>query len=199
VTVFVLITTGEKKQGKEERWKDMVLSQCRFDDLSGLLGSQALLLCSHDEERKAEMLDTLTQIGAYRVSYFSSSQEPNPLAFGFYIRGEKAPQDVYSRDAKTQLYAGLFLIHTKLQIRNLRGLYVDVDSISNLMRPAYLQLKRDLINGFIRRVFILDESALFGAGEAEDDLRLVYETVGGFDLFVCQEGECVPVGFTWNK
>ena len=176
----------------------MVVSQCRFDDLSGQLGNQALLLCSHKEERKAEMLDTLTQIGAYRVSYFSSSQEPNPLAFGFYIRGEKATQDVYSQDAKMQLYAGLFLIHTKLQMRNLRGLYVDVDSINNLMRPAYLQLKHDLINGFLRRVFILDEAALFGTGEAEDDLRMVYETVGGFDLLVCREGDCVPVEFPWH-
>jgi hypothetical protein len=145
------------------------------------------------------MLDTLTQIGAHRVSYFSSSQEPNPSAFGFYIRGEKTTLDVYSRDAKMQLYAGLFVIHTKLQMRNMRGLYVDVDSINNLMRPAYLQLKRDLINGFIRRVFILDESALFGTEEAEDDLRMVYKSTGGFDLLVCQEGECMPFEFAWRK
>lgn len=144
------------------------------------------------------MLDTLMQIGAYRVSYFSNSQEPSPLAFGFYIRGEKMPQDVYSRDAKQQLYAGLFLIHTKLQMRNMRGLYVDVDSIDNLMRPAYLQLKRDLINGYIRRVFVLDKSALLGTHQAEEDLREVYQAVGGFDLLVCHEGECVPVEFTWH-
>lgn len=176
----------------------MVAGRSKFGDLSGQLDSQALSLCSHGEERKAEMLDTLTQIGAYRVSYFSCSQEPNPLAFGFYIRGEKTAQDVYSQDAKQQLYAGLFLIHTKLQMRNMRGLYVDVDSINNLMRPAYLQLKRDLTNGFIKRVFLLDESALFGTGEAEDDLRMAYETAGGFDLLVCREGECVPVEFPWH-
>lgn len=143
------------------------------------------------------MLDTLMQTGSYRVSYFDNSCEHNPFAFGFYIRGEKAAQDEYSRDAKQQLYAGLFLIQSKLQMVNLRGIYVDVDVADNLERPGYLQLKRDLINGCMRRVFVLDESALLGSSKAANDLQNLYTLVGGFELIVCREGECVPVEFPW--
>lgn len=143
------------------------------------------------------MLDALTQIGAHRISYLSDSHSVDPLAFGFYIRGEKESCDAYSRDAKQQLYAGLVLIHSKLQMQHLCGIYMDVDTIENLERPAYLQLKRDLINGYFKRVFVLDESALFGSKTAEEDLRKVYELIGGFELIVCHEGECVNKRLPW--
>lgn len=145
------------------------------------------------------MLDTLMTIGSYRVSYFNDSLNVNPLAFGFYIRGEKVAQDAYSRDAKKQLYAGLMLIQNRLQMHNLRGIYVDVDVIVNLQRPAYTQLKRDLISGYFRRLFVLDESALLGTRPAEDDLREVYDLCGGFELLVCRDGDCAPVDLPWQK
>lgn len=145
------------------------------------------------------MLDTLMRIGAYRVSYFNNSLNVNPLVFGFYIRGEKAAQDAYSRDAKQQLYAGLMLIHSKLQMHNLRGIYVDVDVVENFQRPAYMQLKRDLISGYFRRVFVLDESAFLGTRPAEDDLREVYDLCGGFELVICRNGDCATVDLPWQK
>jgi len=145
------------------------------------------------------MLDTLMTIGAYRVSYFNNSLNVNSLAFGFYIRGEKMAQDAYSRDAKNQLYAGLMLIQSKLQMHNLRGIYVDVDSLENLQRPAYVQLKRDLISGYFQRVFVLDESALLGTRPAENDLHEVFDLCGGFELLVCRDGECAPVKLPWQK
>jgi hypothetical protein len=139
------------------------------------------------------MLDTLMKIGAYRVEHFESEFQADPFAFGFYIRGEVTTTDAYSRDAKTQLYAGLMLIHSKLQMKHLRGIYLDMDYLENLQRPAYVQLKADLINGLFKRVFVLDESALLGTLEAEKDLHKIYLTVGGFELLVCREGECIPL------
>lgn len=145
------------------------------------------------------MLDTLMTIGSYRVSYFNDSMNVNPLAFGFYIRGEKGAEDAYSRDAKNQLYAGLMLIQDRLQMHNLRGIYVDVDAVENLQRPAYMQLKSDLISGYFRRVFVLDESALLGTPSAERDLRKVYDLCGGFELLVCRDGDCATIELPWNK
>lgn len=139
------------------------------------------------------MLDILMKIGAYRVEHFESEFQVDPFAFGFYIRGEVDTEGAYSHDAKTQLYAGLMLIHSKLQMSHLRGIYLDVDCLENLQRPAYVQLKADLINGLFKRVFALDESALLGTVKAEKDLHQVYLAIGGFELLVCKEGECIPL------
>lgn len=136
------------------------------------------------------MLDTLMKIGAYRVEHFEIDYRENPDAFGFYIRGEKSEKGVYCRDAKSQLYAGLMLIQSKKMMGNLRGIYVDVDELSNLERPAYVQMKADLINGLFRRIFVLDASALWAPGIVAEDLQRLYKAAGGFVLLVCQEGEC---------
>ncbi len=138
------------------------------------------------------MLDSLMKIGAYRVEHFENIDRIDPEAFGFYIRGELKGASAYSRDAKTQLYAGLMMIHSKVQMAHLRGIYVDVDSIENLQRPAYLQMKEDLIAGLFRRILVLDEAALLGSADAQVDLYQVYIAIGGFELLVCRDGECVP-------
>jgi hypothetical protein len=122
-----------------------------------------------------------------------------PSAFGFYIRGEKAEQDAYSYDAKRQLYAGLMLIQARLEMRNLCGIYIDVDSIDNMKRPAYLQMKQDLVIGCFKRIFTLNESALLGTPAAEIDLHETYDAAGGFDLFVCLDGDCVQVELPWLR
>ena len=136
------------------------------------------------------MLDTFMKIGAYRVERFECDYRVDPGGFGFYIRGEKTYDGAYSRDAKSQLYTGLMLIHSKQMMGHLRGIYVDVDSLENLERPAYMQLKVDLLNGLFRRIFVLDESALWAPGRVEDDLRLLYLAAGSFELLVCRDGDC---------
>ncbi len=139
------------------------------------------------------MLDTLMRVGAHRIEYFESRFPGNPQAFGFYIRGEKDPRDVFSRDAKYQLYSGLMLIHSKGQMQNLAGIYVDVDALDNLKRPAYLQFKQDLLSGLFRRVFVLDESALLGQAAAEADLMALFLESGGFEFMVCKNDDCVAI------
>ena len=137
------------------------------------------------------MLDTLLKFGAYRVEHFEYEYQADPSAFGFYIRGQKQ-EGVYCRDAKSQLYAGLMLIHSKQMMNHLRGIYVDVDALDNLQRPAYRQMMTDLLNGLFKRIFVLDESALLGTPAADEDMRLIYRTAGGFELLVCRNGECTP-------
>ncbi|HNR03157.1 MAG TPA: hypothetical protein PKK59_11540 [Anaerolineaceae bacterium] len=138
------------------------------------------------------MLDSMMKIGAYRVEHFENINRIDPQAFGFYIRGELKDAAAYSRDAKAQLYAGLMMIHSKALMAHLRGIYVDVDSIENLQRPAYLQMKSDLVAGLFKRIFVLDEAAILGSAAARADLFQVYVAVGGFDLLVCKNGECMP-------
>lgn len=137
------------------------------------------------------MLDTLMRVGAHRIEYLDDSR--NPQAFAFYIRGNKKAGDVICKDAKSQLYAGLLLIHHKLQMTHLAGIYVDVDGLENLQRPAYLQLKQDLMAGKFSRVFILERSALLGTPQAVHDLQQLYFACSGFELMVCREGECVAL------
>ena len=136
------------------------------------------------------MLDTFMRIGAYRVERFECDSRANPNAFAFYIRGEKTNSGAYCRDAKSQLYTGLMLIQSKKMIGSLRGIYVDVDELHNLQRPAYMQLKVDLINGLFRRIFVLESTAIWGPGIVEEELRQLYLAVGGFELLECREGEC---------
>jgi hypothetical protein len=143
------------------------------------------------------MLDTLMRVGAHRIEYLDDTR--NPQAFAFYIRGNKRDGDVICKDAKSQLYAGLLLIHNKLQMTNLTGIYVDVDSLENLQRPAYQQLKQDLMAGMFKRVFILDRTALLGTPQSDQDLQQLFFRCGGFELLVCREGECVALDlFTTN-
>ena len=141
------------------------------------------------------MLNTLMKNGAYRIDHFENKAGSEEQAFGFYVRGEPAGADAYSRDAKSQLYAGLMLIHTRLGMKNLRGIYIDVDRADNLQRPAYAQLKADLISGLFKTVFTLGENALLGSEVAKADMRRVHQLCGGFELLVCKDGVCTAVQF----
>lgn len=138
------------------------------------------------------MLNTLMTNGAYRIDYFECTTGGEGQTFGFYVRGEPTATDAYSRDAKSQLYAGLMLIHSRLGMKNLRGVYVDVDRVENLERPAYKQLKADLVSGLFKTVFALEETALLGSSATRLDLQQVYRLCGGFEFIVCKEGVCAP-------
>jgi len=138
------------------------------------------------------MLDTFMKIGAYRVERFEVEDRMDPDAFAFYIRGEKAESGPYCRDAKSQLYAGLMLIRAKGMMQHLSGIYVDVDELVNLQRPAYRQLKADLVEGLVKRIFVLEDAAIWAPGIVAEDVRQLYLAVGGFELLVCREGDCTP-------
>lgn len=139
------------------------------------------------------MLDSMMKFGAHRVDYFYPRLDENKKAFGFYIRAEISPNEIYCREAKRQLYTGLSIIQSKHEMKNLMGIYLDVDSLNNLYRPAYQQLKDDLRNGLFKRLFVLDEKALVGSLLADKDVYELYTLVGGFEILTCKDGDCVPV------
>jgi hypothetical protein len=130
------------------------------------------------------MLDTLLKFGSYRVDYFDRSGL-NPLAFAFYVRGGMNAHSHYSLEAKHQLYRGLALISSRLGLDNLAAVYIDVNDITNLQRPAYLQLKRDLLDGMFRRLFVLQDSALLGNPAADRDFNELRSSIPGFELLCC--------------
>ena len=130
------------------------------------------------------MLDTLMKFGAYRVDYFGNQYQRNPNAFGFYIRAEVEEGSPYSRESKHQLYEGLDLIQNKLGMGNLVGIYVDVNCLKNLSRPAYHQMKMDIVAGYFSRILILEEAAIFGCPGSEQDLIDLADLVGSIHVWV---------------
>mgnify|MGYP001765395783 FL=1 len=135
------------------------------------------------------MLDTLMKFGAYRVNYFDTQKLRDPESFGFYIRAEIEEGQVYSHDAKHQLYAGLDLIHRCLGMRNLIGIYLDVNCLKNLARPAYLQMKKDILAGCFKRILVLNDQAISGCPGSEKDLRELAGLVGGLEILSWQHSK----------
>jgi hypothetical protein len=139
------------------------------------------------------MLDTMMKFGAFRVDYLNLGLDKDRKAFGFYLRAEIPAGDQYSREAKHQLYTGLSIITCKLEIKHLVGIYLDVDSLDNLERPAYQTMKNDMLKGMFKRLFVLDEHAIMGSPAADYDLLKFFIQSGGFELFTCKNGECIPL------
>jgi hypothetical protein len=142
------------------------------------------------------MLDSLMKFGAHRVNYFEALNEHNPEAFGFYIRAEIPAGQAYSHEAKYQLYAGLDLIQRCLGMKNLAGIYVDIDCLKNLQRPAYQQLRRDVLSGHFRRILVLNRLSISGCPGSDRDLSELSAQVGGVELLVWQHSglSALPVG-----
>lgn len=139
------------------------------------------------------MLDAMTKFGGYRVDYLHHGLENDRKAFAFYLRAEINSGDNYSHDAKRQLYKGLTIIKQHLEFKHLAGIYLDVDNLNNLNRPAYQQMKRDMLNGMFKRLFVLDERAVLGSAEADHDMLMLFIQTRGFELFTCKNGECLPL------
>lgn len=136
------------------------------------------------------MFEALMKMGGYRVDYLNRQAAGSPQALGFYVRGQLEDGQPYSKEAKRRLYTGLAVIQALLGSENLVSVYVDVNHPDNLSRPAYVQLKNDLRQGLVRRVFTVDINDLAGAPNAVEDLRNVYREVGGFDLLEFDRDGC---------
>ena len=128
------------------------------------------------------MLEALMKIGGYRVERFIHSAQTGD-EFGMYVRGMLSGAEVYSRVAKQQLYYGLATLYKLGELKSLAGIYLDIAQLEDLQRPAYQQLKHDMLEGRFHRVMILDVCALFGCEAAEKDLKKLSRRVAGFELF----------------
>jgi hypothetical protein len=139
------------------------------------------------------MYETLMKLGSYRVDYLNVSTRGTTGAFAFTVCGEPPNENSYSASAKRILYTGLSLIQQTLGSNNLVAVYLDVDAIDNLHRPAYQQMKQDLRAGMFRRVFDLRASDLMANHILARELERLYREVGGFDLLTFEGGAFKPV------
>lgn len=138
------------------------------------------------------MLEALTKFGGYRIDQFEQNRG-NADAFALYVRGGLVPGSLYSLEAKQQLYYGLALVHSMLGLENLAGVYVDVNDLGNLDRPAYRHMKGEILAGQISRVLILDRSALLGIPAADHDVAELFRQVRRLELFTVVSGEVQPI------
>ena len=139
------------------------------------------------------MFETLMTKGGYRIDLVNRKAGGTGDALGFYVRGDLAKGVPYSLDAKHHLYAGLDAIRKYHDEKNLYAVYLDIDRICNLARPAYLQLKRDLLYGAFRKVFVFSPDDLLGCEAAIRDLVALYRRVKGFELITEQQGILTPI------
>lgn len=130
------------------------------------------------------MFATLMEKNGHRVEYWHECMRGKPMSLGFYVRGEIFPGDQYSVSARFHLTVGMLVIERDLGLSNLHGLYVDIDSAENLYRPAYVQLKQDLIEGAIRKVFVFELEDLTMLQEGCMEFNQITPMVGGIELLV---------------
>lgn len=138
------------------------------------------------------MLDALTKFGGYRIDHFEQNCG-NTNAFAFYVRGGLVPGSLYSLEAKQQLYFGLALIQSLLGLEKLAGVFVDVNDLVNLDRPAYRELKREILAGKVRRVLVLDPSAILGNPVADRDVAALFQRVDRLEIFTVIAGVERPI------
>ncbi len=130
------------------------------------------------------MLDSLMKFGAYRVEHFVPLDQLASDSFGLYIRAEIEKGQVYSHEAKYQLYMGLDLIHRLLGMQNLAGIYLDIDCLKNMQRPAYQQMKSDVLAGYFHRILVLNSLAISICPGSDTDLHELAGKAGGLELLI---------------
>jgi len=139
------------------------------------------------------MLDVLMKFGAHRIDYLESSAAGVSDGAAFYLRADSPAEEQYNREAKHQLYQGLALIAASIGLHKLVGVYIDVNDLENINRPAYQRLKMDLLDGMFRKVFVVNTNALLGHPAADADIRDLYWSAGGFEMITLENGRVEPL------
>jgi hypothetical protein len=134
------------------------------------------------------MLEALMKFGGYRIERFAKSVGSGE-EFGFYIRPQIGSKGDFFAAAKSQFYYGLAMIDLHNEMDHLAGIYVDIDDLENLQRPAYQAMKLDLEAGLFHKVMILEREALLGCVTAEVELFGLSKDISGLELFRFQAGE----------
>lgn len=137
------------------------------------------------------MLDKLMKNGSYRVDYFSPHACGSDDAYGFYVRGDVSDNDAYSISAKRHLYAGLLVIEETLGMKNLVGIYVDVDRAENMRRPAYQAMKSDIRKGYFKQIFVMCPEDLLDDQNCIADLLELENEVGSLTIITYNEDTCL--------
>ncbi len=130
------------------------------------------------------MLDVMMKNGNFRVDYLNPMPSQPARMFAFYVCGSVADHEHYGHDVKKRLFVGLDVIKRMMGMENLAAVYLDVNDSTNVQRPGYEQMKRDLADGLFRRIFVLRLDDLFAGSEMMDDLMTFSMTIGGFEVLV---------------
>ncbi len=139
------------------------------------------------------MLDVLMKLGGHRIDYFEGNAAGISDGAAFYLRADPPVDDLYSRESKHQLYLGLAIIAASVGLHKLVGIYIDVNHLNNVNRPAYQQLKLDLLDGLFRKVYVIDSRALLGHPTADADICDLYWSAGGFEMITFENGMSQPI------
>ena len=143
------------------------------------------------------MFETLTRHGGYRIDYLKPEIAGHPEAFGFYVCGSLPEDAVYSTSARRQLLAGLSAIQSQMNPDQLVAIYVDINNLENLFRGAYQQLKRDVREGLIQRVFVISLGDLIDGPESIEDMTGLFRDSGGFEIISLEDGICQRETFAY--
>lgn len=138
------------------------------------------------------MFEAMRKLGGYRVDYMNKENMGSPGALGFYVLGDLPARQPYSHKAKHSLLAGLIMLRNLGEIDRLVAIYLDVNEANNALRPAYLQMKRDIQAGLFSRLFVLDPGDLAGDSQTAQDWwaftrqlkRIEVISWGGGELYV---------------
>lgn len=141
------------------------------------------------------MLTTLMKFGEHRVDRFFQPEQTGK-EFGFYVCADLKEPGGYCKEAKHQLYFGLAVIHSQGELKNLAGIYIDINHPENLLRPAYVALKQDLLEGNFHRVVMFQNSILCSHGEAKKDLAGLGLQIRNLELFTFAPGKFEIVPFS---
>lgn len=141
------------------------------------------------------MFEILMHPYQYRVDYLNLQAAHTSEAFGLYVRGELDVRLPYSLQAKHHLIAGLALINQFLNRDNLVAVYIDIASLEDCRRPAYLQMKADIAEGLFSRIVTISQSDLMGDPCVDEDILAFAHKIPDLSLLVYESGAFVQVKF----
>lgn len=138
------------------------------------------------------MLEALLKFGGYRVDRFFKAEQSGE-EFALYLCSWQQTKGNYCLAAKHQLQYGLAQIHAHGQLKNLAGIYIDINLPEQLNRPAYLELKQDLRQGKFQRVLVLEDELIVGKCDVERDWQALAAEVPGLKFFTFERGEWTSI------
>ncbi len=133
------------------------------------------------------MLDTLMKSGAYRVDYFNLLARGSEDATGLYVCGSLNDAEGYSVSAKRHLYAGLLVVEELLGMRNLVGVYVDVDPAGCSGRQAFRALREDILHGAVKKVLVMSPAEQLADPEFRLEWAELFNLVPGLKMLSYSE------------
>ncbi|NPV55924.1 MAG: hypothetical protein HPY76_04505, partial [Anaerolineae bacterium] len=88
----------------------------------------------------------------------------------------------YSMHARLHMLAGFQVIMTELGLRRLVAVYLDIAQCDQVVRPAYDQMKSDLLAGVFCQLFVFRVADLAPCPAVLDELSSLRSQVPAFEI-----------------